>query len=448
MSKLVTENFKIEMAKKFYDALDLGLNSSLPPSRQNYFYAVLGRPLAWPDEQNPPTPTQATNCLNQLFKTALFAKRISNAEAAFVTRRIDWVSGTVYDAYADSLCNFTFELDFYAMNSTFKVFKCLDNNGGAPSTSEPDITLATTSLEEPYIETADGYKWKYLYTLTSIQRQKYLTQEWMPVSSNKFVSAAAINGSIDVVRINNSGNNYVDGSTQNIITISGDGTGASLRANVVNGQISEVIIQNRGQNYTYADITVQDVTDGIGTGAELSAIISPQNGHGFDPVYELGASKLMFTCEFAGSDSTYLPENDYRQVFIVLNPFSQLTNSIATAEKYTCYYRIRTSPGLGDFNEDEVVYQGTTLEDATFTAEVVFFDATSNYLYVNNIRGTASVNQSIKGATTGSIRILNSFELPTMRSYTGKVLYISNTEVVSRNANQDDRVRFILNFDN
>jgi len=447
MTTLITENFKVELAKKLYDSLDLGLNSSLPTDRQNYFYAILGRQTPWTDEQNPPVPTEGTNCLNFLYKNALFAKRLSNAQAAFVARRIDWTSGTVYDSYSDVICNFSFDLDFYVMNSSYEVFKCLDNNNGVASTSEPDVTLSTTSLEEPYIETADGYKWKYLYTLSSLQRQKYLTNEWMPVSTNKFVSAAAVGGSIDIVKILNSGNNYVDGASQDIITISGDGTGVQLKANVVDGQIVDVIIQNRGLNYTYTDITVEDVVGGVGSSANLASVVSPPDGHGYDPVYELGASKLMFDCDFEGSDTTFTSENDYRQVFVVLNPNAQSTGTLATAEKYTCYFRIKTSPGLGDFNEDEVVYQGTTLQDANFTANVVYFDATQNYLYVNNIRGNATVNQSVKGGSTGSIRIVNGFENPSLKLYSGKVLYISNTLAVSRNPDQTDRVRFILNFD-
>jgi hypothetical protein len=316
-----------------------------------------------------------------------------------------------------------------------------------PSTSEPSITLSTTSLEEPFIKTGDGYKWKYLYTLSSIQRQKYLTEDFMPVSVNKFVSASAINGSIDIVKIINSGNNYVDGTLQNIITIEGDGTGASFRANVSSGNINDIIIQNRGQNYTQADLFVQDVEGGIGSGAQLEIVVSPQNGHGFDPVYELGASTLMFDCDFPGDDNDFLSENDYRQVFILKNPIDNRTNNIAIDEKYNLYYRIRTSPGIGDFNEDELVFQGTTFEDATFTADVVYFDQVQNFLYLNNFKGNLQTNEAIKGFDTGSIRIVNAFDSPTMKLFSGKVLYISNTEFVSRNDNQTDRIRFILKFD-
>jgi hypothetical protein len=430
-----------------YDLLDLGINNSLPTSRKKFFYAVLARQTPWPDEENPPIPTQATNCLNFISRNSLYAKRLNNSEASFVTRRIDWESGTIYDAYADSICNFENDLNFYVMTSSYEVFKCLDNNGGVPSTEEPDITLSTTSLEEPFVQTSDGYKWKYLYTLTSIQIQKYLTPEWMPVSRNKFVSTAAVPGSIDLVRVLNSGNNYIDGSTQSIISVTGDGTGALFKANVVDGQIENVVIQNRGTNYTYADLTVTDLTGGVGSDAQLEVSISPQNGHGFDPVYELNASALLFDSDFSGDDAVFLSDNDYRQVYILLNPLEQITNNIATGEKYSLMHRIKTSPGLGDFNEDEVVFQGTTLESATFTANVVHFDSVQNYLYLNNVIGNISVNQAIKGQNTGSIRVLVAFDQPTLKLYSGKILYISNGLTVSRNPDQTDRIRFILNFE-
>jgi hypothetical protein len=447
MNSLVTEIFKIELAKQVYNLIDLNSNASLPEDRQNYLFAILGRQIPWPNSDTPTVPTQAVNCLNQLFRDALYAKRLTNAEASFVVRRIDWNSGTVYDGYSDQQCNFTFSLNFYVMNSNFQVFKCLENNGGIASTSEPSITLSSTSLEEPYIETADGYKWKFLYTLSSIQRQKYLTDDFMPVSVNKFVSAAAINGSLDLIDIVNTGNNYTDGVTQDIITVVGDGTGAILRANVDGGQIQNIVIQNRGQDYTYAEITVTDVEGGIGTGAILEATIAPQNGHGFDPVFELGASTLMFDCDFEGDDPVFTSENDYRQVFIVKNPTDSLTGTLAKLEKYTLYHRITTSPGVGDFSQDEIVFQGVTFEESSFTANVVSFDPVNNYLFVNNIRGNFNVNESIKGLSSGSIRIINSVLEPSLKPFTGKVLYISNTEPVSRNLNQTDRIRFILKFE-
>jgi hypothetical protein len=445
MSYLLTENFKIEMAKNVYDLIDLTNNSILPESKKSYIFAVLGKQTAWTaNTEVVPPPEETTDSYNQLYRNSLFAKRLTNADASFVVRRIDWEQNTIYDQYDDD--NFSYNDDFYVMNTNYKVFKCLDNNSGAASTQQPDITLSSTSLEEPYVETSDGYKWKYLYTLNSSQRQKYLTQDWMPVSTNKFVSAASVNGSIDVVRVTNSGNNYTNGTNQNIISITGDGSGATFRANVSGGQIQDIIIQNRGVNYTSATLSITDVSGGVGTAGAAEVVISPQNGHGYDPVYELGASTLIFDCDFEGNDLSFLDQNDYRQVYLLKNPTDQTTSALAVGEKYSMYYRIKTSPGLGNFNEDEVVFQGTTFDAATFTADVVYFDEVQNYLYVNNVRGNLGTNQSIKGLSTGSIRIVNGFNLPGLKWYSGKVLYISNAQAVSRNEEQTDRVRFLLNF--
>jgi len=445
MSYLLTENFKIEMAKKVYDLIDLSNNSILPESKKSYIFAVLGKQTAWTaNTEVVPPPEETTDFYNQLYRNSLFAKRLTNADASFVVRRIDWEQNTIYDQYDDD--NFSYDNDFYVMNTNYKVFKCLDNNSGAASTQEPDITLSSTSLEEPYVQTSDDYKWKYLYTLNSLQRQKYLTQDWMPVSTNKFVSASSVNGSIDVVRVTNSGNNYTNGTNQNIISITGDGSGATFRANVSGGQIQDIIIQNRGVNYTSATLSITDVSGGVGTAGAAEVVISPQNGHGYDPVYELGASTLIFDCDFEGNDLSFLNQNDYRQVYLLKNPTDQATNALAVGEKYSMYYRIKTSPGLGNFNEDEVVYQGVTFNSATFTADVVYFDEVQNYLYVNNVRGNLGTNQSIKGLSTGSIRIVNGFILPGLKLYSGKVLYISNAQPVSRNEEQTDRVRFLLNF--
>jgi hypothetical protein len=423
----------------------LSNNSILPESKKSYIFAVLGKQTAWTaNTEVVPPPEETTDSYNQLYRNSLFAKRLTNADASFVVRRIDWEQNTIYDQYDDD--NFSYNDDFYVMNTNYKVFKCLDNNSGAASTQQPDITLSSTSLEEPYVETSDGYKWKYLYTLNSSQRQKYLTQDWMPVSTNKFVSAASVNGSIDVVRVTNSGNNYTNGTNQNIISITGDGSGATFRANVSGGQIQDIIIQNRGVNYTSATLSITDVSGGVGTAGAAEVVISPQNGHGYDPVYELGASTLIFDCDFEGNDLSFLDQNDYRQVYLLKNPTDQTTSALAVGEKYSMYYRIKTSPGLGNFNEDEVVFQGTTFDAATFTADVVYFDEVQNYLYVNNVRGNLGTNQSIKGLSTGSIRIVNGFILPGLKLYSGKVLYISNAQPVSRNEEQTDRVRFLLNF--
>jgi len=442
MSALLTKNFKILMAKQVYDLLDLTSNSYLPDAKKTYIYATIGKPLPWNSgAEIPPTPKEDDGAINEYYRRGIYAKQLSLENASLVVPRINWVANTVYSTYLSTG-------NFYVLNKSDQVFKCLSNvSSNVASTVEPTLTLSTTSLEEPYILTSDNYKWKYMNTLTSLQKQKFLSDEWMPVTYNKFVRAAAVGGSIDIVKITNAGNNYTNGTVQSIISVTGDGTGAILKANVSSGHIQDIIIQNRGFDYTYANVAFTDVTGGVGTGASATISIAPHDGHGYDPVYELGASTIIFNVEFTGDESGKLPtENDFREITLLQNPFNQGTTTLATDTFYTMYTRIKTSPGVGDFNNDELVFQGTTLTDATFTAEVISFDEVQNYLYLNNIRGTLQNNQAIKGLNSGSIRVVNSIVQPTLDLFSGKILYVADKLPIARDPSQTERIRFIMSF--
>jgi hypothetical protein len=441
MSSIITENFKILLAKQVYNLLEVGANSYLPAPRKSYVYALMGKQLRWNSgTEVAGTPSDTITYLNDVYKTAIAAKRLSIENASLVAPRINWANSTIYNTY-------TSNTNFYVLTSKDQVFKCLSNNSGALSTSEPELSLSTTSLEEPFVQTEDGYKWKYMFTLTSIQKQKFLTEEWMPTVFNKFVRAAAEPGSIDIVHITNSGNNYTNGATQSIINISGDGTGAVLKANVSDGKVVNIIIQNRGTNYTYANLSFQDVAGGSGSDAVATVSISPVDGHGYDPVYELGASTILFNVDFEEDESGLIPtNNDFREITLVQNPYLRGTTTLATSNTYSLYTKVKVSPGVGDFSSDEVVYQGTDISTSTFTADVISFDEVENFLYLNNVKGTLGVNQSIKGISSGAIRVVNSVTNPSLELYSGKVLYISDKLPVTRDPSQTERIRFILSF--
>lgn len=446
MSTLITYSLSTAIAKSFYDLLDVSANSYLPLSKRSYIFATLGKQTPWnTGTEVAPTPSQSIRDLTYYHDRAIVAKRISQENASFVVPRVNWTANTVYKFATCTVC--PAGTPFYVLNSKDQVFKCLWNNGGVASNNEPQLTLSSTSLEEPYFETADGYKWKYLYTINSQEKQKFLTLNWMPVRHDRFVRASAVNRSIDIVRITNSGNNYVDGSSQDIISVDGDGTGAVLRANVADGKVIDIIIQNRGQDYTRANLSFTDVSGGIGTNAAAAVVLSPQNGHGYDPIEELYANTIIFNVNFDGSESGVFPvDNEYREVTLLKNPYNYATTDLAGAELYTMYTKIKTSPGVGDFNNDEIVYQGLDYENSTFSADVISFDESQNMLYVNNVQGTLSLNQPIKGLESGSIRVAINKTNPTLELFSGKILYVADKVPISRDADQTDTIRFIISF--
>jgi len=442
MPSIITKNFSAELAQDFTSLFDIGANDYLPQDKKSFIFTILGKQIPWNDGvEVAPTPTQSIPGVVQCWDNAIVAKRMSLNDVSYVVPRRNWTSNTSYYTYDSGNAN------YYVLNSRDQIFKCLDNNSGASSTDEPQLFLSSTSLEEPYFQTTDRYKWKYMYTLNTAQKERFLTSDWMPVTYNKFVRAAALNRSIDIVKVTNTGNNYVNGSTQAIISINGDGTGAVLRANVSNGRVQNVIVQSRGLNYTKANVIFTDITGGNGSNAAATISLAPQNGHGYDPVEELSANTIMLNVDFAGNESGDFPaENEFRQISLVKNPYAYGTSTLASGQLYNVYTKINVSPGIGNFNNDEYVYQGDTIETATFSAQVISFDELTNDLFLNNILGTFQPNVTIKGNLSGAIRVGVSKTDPELQLYSGKTLMIINQQPLTRDPDQTDRIKFILSF--
>ena len=55
------------------------------------------------------------------------------------------------------------------MNSSNAVYKVIENDGATASTVEP------TSTSNSIFETSDGYRWKYMYSLTSSEALNFAT---------------------------------------------------------------------------------------------------------------------------------------------------------------------------------------------------------------------------------------------------------------------------------
>ena len=64
------------------------------------------------------------------------------------------------------------------MNSSFDVYKVIDNNSGGASTVEPSGNKSTSVFT-----TGDSYRWKYMYTITTADSEKFLTKSFMPVKT-------------------------------------------------------------------------------------------------------------------------------------------------------------------------------------------------------------------------------------------------------------------------
>jgi hypothetical protein len=113
------------------------------------------------------------------------AKRINGGDAALVVPRKTWTINTAYDKWSNNLTTLA-STDFYVYNNTnHGVYLCVNNNGGADSTLTPN-TLGT-SIQT----TDDSYEWKYLYSIDTTSRSRFLDGNYMPAFINSVVAAAS-----------------------------------------------------------------------------------------------------------------------------------------------------------------------------------------------------------------------------------------------------------------
>ena len=240
-------------------------------SRRSSYYYFIGNIIDWADENNPPTPEVTQDYEYGTRNSIIAVKKINVKDASLVVPRRDCVTSTVYDQYdgnysvsypADSGATKLKDARFYVLTSDFNVYVCLFNNNGSTSTVKPSFTDATP------ITTADGYVWKYLYTIPLSLRNRFLTSAFMPVQravTNSFYS----NGQISSVVIDNAGTGYLGNA---LVTLTVNGQFLGLTGNVVanltpvfnaSGKFIDVIINNPGVNYKTATITI---TDSLGSG--------------------------------------------------------------------------------------------------------------------------------------------------------------------------------------
>jgi len=416
-------------------------------------YAFLAHIDAWGDDTNPPQPQQTQAYIKNVFKNMFVIKQLTVNDICPVVQRVDWTSGNSYDSYTDY--EDILELDdngnlkkaFYVKNKYNQVFKCLWNNYGAASTYEPYFEPGVYDTTSGIYQQVDGYKWKYLYTIDVGSKFKFMDQSWMPVilksntaNPNAYSSGC---GSIDAINVSVQGSGYNTANSPVTVVITGDGTGAAATATVSSGSITDIVVTSPGSNYTYATVTI---SSGLGAGASAFPIISPVGGHGSDPLTELGCSHIMFTTEFNGTEGGYIPTDiDYHQIGLLINPISlQSSPDIANGAIYKTSTDLVLAASVGSYVNDEVVYQGTSLATATFTATVLSYDSSTNLLKLVNTVGTPVINNSLYASASGTVKTVLSYTTPNLVPFSGYIAYIENRAAVQRSVDGIEQLKVVL----
>ena len=495
MPAIVTNKFRVHNSEQF--------SESFSEASPNIYYLMLGRPQAFSTSTRPDSRTEnegsdsspiaspdSVDAEFYTFDDAIAAKKITSSNVSYVIPRRNWTTGTVYDYYrhdygrritgtttiqtSNSGASNLWDSTFYVYSSAGNVYKCLDNNSGANSTVEP------TGTSNSVLSTADGYKWKYMYTLSASQQVNFLSTDFMAVATNATVSAAATNGALDVIKIKTGGTGYTTSGAASTGTITsvpirGDGSSGTATITITSGVITAVSVSAAGSGYTFGYIRNADIQSqggGTGTGAELDVIIGPKGGHGFNAVKELGGFFVMLNVSFegveSGSGSDITAANDFRRVALIRDPNSGGSAASSTTLRATKAIRFAASPTPGSFQVDEEINQATT----GAVGKVVEWDSTNRILYYIQTRfndegadsngnltafSTAAVVTGQTSSATGTpdtgftdtvngSSFTAGYSASELDADTGDIMYIENRAPITRATDQTENVKLVIEF--
>lgn len=462
MASLFTKNFGIVNARNF---------ESFLTGNFAQMYITIGRGRQWPNSDTIVTPVDTANTFYDFWNNLIGIKKITASDMNLVIPRVDWAANTKYIEYTQdtqlfikgNTSNIAYDNKFYVRNTKDQIFKCLFNNANANSTIMPEIAIDGQLPENAFIDTSDGYKWKYMYTIPAGLKEKFFTSQFMPVTSESIVTNNAVDGRLDILKIITAGAGFNANANSNslaIFTVTGDGSNANITARITTtpntangGNIVNYNIISGGNNYTRATITIVDAIKIPGTAnGNVIAVIGPPGGHGSDVAQELGASALMVSVGIEGDESGVIPvsvtgNEGFRQIGLLKDPLLAAASNVATGTVYRATTKYRLTEPSKDYEHQEVVYISEGgLSSATLTASVEFYDGANNEIYVNNIVGTVNPPQTLIGDTSGAIATIVSIEESDLKRYSGDLLYIENTAEISRDPTETQQIKLTLRF--
>jgi len=485
MAAIITNKFRINNAEQFVESF-----SEASPTT---YYLFIGRSHSWASDvdaqgntinegtdASPPTPNDDVTSEFYNYDDMLGAKLIASTDVTHCIPRRNWATGTTYDHYehnisstntANSGATNLFDSTFVVINSVFAVYKVIDNDGNTASTVEP------TSTSNSIFTTSDGYKWKYMYSLTSAETLNFMSTDFMHVSTDSTVSAAAVNGALDTIEIVAGGSSFntSSGSTITAIPIRGDGANGVASVVISSGAVATASVTTAGTGYTYAYIRSTDIiaatnAGGAGSGANLNVIIPPKGGHGANAVKELGGFYVMMNKSLVGIEGTsdIGVTNDFRRIGLLKNPTNFGTTTVASASTRRQLFAAVFSSVSGTFTADEEINQATT----GAVGKVVEYDATNKILFfyqtrfpdvgtdtngnktafsgANAITGqtssAAATPNTSSSATVNAVVFSSGYSNPELAYDSGDMIYVEERSPITRASDQTENIKLIVEF--
>jgi hypothetical protein len=340
----------------------------------------------------------------------------------------------------------TFDIQpFYVVNTSNRVYKCLGNNSNisAGSTVQPASTSTSAGASET---TADGYIWKYMYTIPAFDAEQFQTTSWL---------------SVRTIKSNDGSDQWT--IQQNALAGSAPyhGADAIKELNATNLMVKVRVNGNEGGQIVdtneYRQIGI--VSNPIFTGSYYNAGAPGVGGATGPNTLKLNAlhaatSPMIPATPYyptAGKSMAILSGTGAGQVNVIsnyVNPDVSFVSNWTTIPDTTSKYGILanssvlnqcvvlTLGGAGSFALDSPVTSGGA------SGTVVKYDTVNNQLYLTSVTGTfVAGTQLAQGlvaitAVTPAAAVVN----------VGDILYVENRKPIIRYPDQIEDVKVVIEY--
>lgn len=435
------------------------IQSDFADSAENYF-AVIGRSEDWNDSDIAPTVVNTAREERNFRLGAQSAKNI--IDLSFVVPRYNWSSGAIYSAYDDAQVGYPAQT-YYVMNDNNQVYMCIQQSKNASGQAQVSTVQPSGNTTGTPFDTADGYIWKFLYSISALDATKYISANYLPIKlqgatdsdspaadvEQLAVQNAAVVGQIIGYAVDSGGSGYTSTPT---VTVTGNGTKAKAGATISGGQIVKVELIDSSGNYTlgsgydFADVAVTG--GGSPTKpASVRAILSTPLGLGGDPRDDLRSTSIMFNVKPEGTENTdFIVGNDFRQVGLMKDLKDSSGSVDFTASTGIILKQLKLSSVTSGFTADN------TIEGSTSGVQALIDKVDSSNIWYHQTEVTGFGNfdsgENIAETDGNGAGVLNAsfapYINPEIDAFSGQLLYIDNRAAITRATDQTEDIKIVI----
>jgi hypothetical protein len=452
---VITDQFK----KQVLDDLLADLDSS-----SVRYYAAIGRSEDWNASDLATVPTNDSRSVRQSRNSLQSAKLIE--DASYVIPRRIWVANLIYSPYDDNDVGFP-ENPFYVINSNNEVYICLEQGKKQDGSSQLSTNQPTGNTTGTPFRTADGYTWKFLYSIGALRADKFLSSAYMPVRfvgatdsdspaedlQQQLVQNASVKGQIVGYSVTAGGSGYTSTPSVSIV---GNGTGATAYAVRAGETIVDIKVKADsagnsgnsyfGSGYDYANVVI---SGGGGDSCIVRPILGQYDGIGANPVIDLKSNGVMFNSKPDGIENGDFITGDeiFRQVLLLRNP--RVDSAEGTLLTSTSARALNSIIHDGSGFVKSIV-QKSQIQGVTSGAVAIIDDTNDSdtiWYHQNETTGFSSFQVAEEIQVVGNTNINGSITNKVdgeFNQYTGELLYIDNRSAVTRSTDQTEDLKIVI----